>query len=108
MPDTLKAPELKDSGTKGLFLQDDPNVNVFTETRDLVPSCGRRVGTGGLGVAWSPSSVVVPVAFLSHRAPNTDTERAFFSLSLALSVSLSRYIQKPVIVLVTEDAVNSG
>jgi hypothetical protein len=107
MPDELKAPKLKDRGTESLSLQDDPSFNIFPETRDLVPSCSRPIGTVGLGAAWSPSSVAVTAAFLSHRAQNTDVEGPF-SLCPWLSDSLSRYIQKSILVPITEDAANSG
>lgn len=50
MPDVLKAPKLKGSDTEDLFLQDDPNFNIFTETRDLMPSYSRPIGTVGLGL----------------------------------------------------------
>lgn len=38
------------SKAQDLFLQDDPNFNIFTETRDLVPSYSRPIGTVGLGL----------------------------------------------------------
>lgn len=68
MPDMLKAPKLQDSRIEGLFLLDGSNFNIFTETRDLVPSYSRSIGTVGVGAAWSPSSVVVTAALLSHGA----------------------------------------
>lgn len=52
-----KVPKLQDSGTARLLLQDVPNFSLFIETRDLVPSCGRSVGTVGLGAAWSPQAL---------------------------------------------------